>query len=51
MKVLLMKQTLQYILSEVKLDKDMAWIWNYADKDINTAEIFEIYLKENDSNN
>lgn len=34
--------------AEVKLDSGGLWIWNYAGKDINTDEIFEIYLKENE---
>lgn len=32
--------------AEIVLDKDGTWLWNYDNKDLNTAELFEIYLKE-----
>lgn len=33
--------------TEIVLDKNGAWLWNYCDKDLNTSELFDIYIKEN----
>lgn len=45
----------QWVLTEcdVVLDKNEVWTWQYIKDGINytTEELFEIYLKENDSNN
>lgn len=36
---------------DVVLDSDDAWIWEFLGTAYNTKEMFEIYLKDNDSNN